>query len=200
MQGHNLQDINELIDKTNRLKCSLEPLILELDPDIPDPIHNLILVGKIINDKPLNKAGVKNTVLKAWNPSSGLKISEIEDRLLFTFKTSQDVQHVLDRRPWSIMGAHLALQPWPPDKTIHEVSLQYSPFWVRIYGLPPNKMTKKNAKIIGSRIENLLEIEEDSQGRIGGRGFMRLKVDVNIESNFPKGLILKREGDTESWV
>ncbi|KAK3030664.1 hypothetical protein RJ639_035868 [Escallonia herrerae] len=100
MQPHNHHEINDLIAQTNRLKCSLEPLSLESDPDVPNPSTPSILVGKIINDKLLNRTGVKNTILKAWNPPSGLKIREQDDRLLFTFNNSQDLQRILDRRPW----------------------------------------------------------------------------------------------------
>ncbi|KAK3042146.1 hypothetical protein RJ639_001266 [Escallonia herrerae] len=200
MQPPNTQDINDLIDQTTRLNCTLEPLSLESDPNLPNPAQPCMLVGKIISDMALNKTGVKNTILKAWNPPSGLKILEQDDRLLFTFNNSQDLQRVLDRRPWSIMGTHLILQPWPLDKTLQEVSLVYSPFWVRIYGLPPNKMTKKNATIIGNRIGSLLEIEESKNGRIGEKGFMRLKVNINIEAAFPRGFALKREKENDTWI
>ncbi|KAK3031962.1 hypothetical protein RJ639_037123 [Escallonia herrerae] len=200
MQPPNTQDINDLIDQTTRLNCTLEPLSLESDPNLPNPAQPCMIVGKIISDKALNKTGVKNTILKAWNPPSGLKILEQDDRILFTFNNSQDLQRVLDRRPWSIMGTHLILQPWPPDKTLQEVSLVYSPFWVRIYGLPPNKMTKKNAIIIGNRIGSLLEIEESKNGRIGEKGFMRLKVNINIEAAFPRGFALKREKENDTWI
>ncbi|KAK3033681.1 hypothetical protein RJ639_034560 [Escallonia herrerae] len=200
MQPHNHQEINDLIAQTDRLKCSLEPLSLESDPDVPNPSTPSILVGKIINDKPLNRTGVKNTILKAWNPPSGLKIREQDDHLLFTFNNSQDLQRILDRRPWSIMGTHLTLQPWPPDKSLQEVFLNKSPFWVIIYGLPPNKMTRKNAAIIGDIIGSLLEIEESMLGRIGEKGFMSLKIDIDIEKAFLKGFVLKREGDKDSWI
>ncbi|KAK3032223.1 hypothetical protein RJ639_036153 [Escallonia herrerae] len=61
-------------------------------------------------------------------------------------------------------------------------------------------MTQKNALNIGKRIGNLLEIKESKPGKIRERGFMRLKVELNIEDPSPKGFPMKREGSEDAWI
>ncbi|KAK3007991.1 hypothetical protein RJ639_013767 [Escallonia herrerae] len=98
------------------------------------------------------------------------------------------------------MGAHLALHEWPSDVAIHEIPLHLFPFWVRICGLPPNKMKMNNAQTIANRLGNLLEIESSKEGKIGVKGYMGLRVDINIEDALPKGFIMKMKGVEDIWV
>ncbi|KAK3013498.1 hypothetical protein RJ639_010317 [Escallonia herrerae] len=132
-----------------------EPIDLEEDPNHSENTNSLTLVGKIISDKPLNKTGVKNILLKAWNTHGGLKIQEQEGRLLFSFTCEKEYQKVLQSRPWTVMGSHLVIKEWPQDVALHEVKLSSSPFWIRVCGLPPNRMTKNNATTIGNKIGEL---------------------------------------------
>ncbi|KAK3014662.1 hypothetical protein RJ639_009557 [Escallonia herrerae] len=154
-------DILNLIAQTDRLNCSCEPIELEIDPNLTDAPSSLTLLGKIISDKPLNRNGIKNTLLKAWNPSGGLKIQEQDNRLLFSFNNEHEFQRVLDQRPW---------------------------------------MTKNNVITIGKRIGDLVQIEMSKNGRIGEKGFMRLRVEVDVELPLAKGFALKRYGNEDAWI
>ncbi|KAK3040000.1 hypothetical protein RJ639_027190 [Escallonia herrerae] len=193
-------DINSLIAKTDRLSCSLEPIDLEIDLNISDDPNSFIIVGKIISDRPLNKSGVKNTLLKAWKSPDGIKIQEQDNRLLFTIYNERDYHKILLNRPWTIMGSHLALREWPPDVTLAEVDLSKSPFWVRVYRLPPNRMTTNNAITIGRRIGELQQIEISKDGRLGEKGFLRLRVKIDIEKPLPKGFAMRKEGKEDAWI
>ncbi|KAK3012595.1 hypothetical protein RJ639_009248 [Escallonia herrerae] len=187
-------------EQTNRLNCFANPIELEEDPNVTESSISLTLVGKIICDKTLNKIGVRNILQKAWNPPSGLKIQEQEGRLLFTLYCEHEYQTVLQNCPWTVMGSHLALKEWPPDVALHEVKISSSPFWIRVCGLPPNRMTKNNAILIGNKIGELLKIDQLKDGKIGEKGYMRLRVEVNIEKPFPKGFAMKREGKEDAWI
>ncbi|KAK3013668.1 hypothetical protein RJ639_008539 [Escallonia herrerae] len=193
-------DINNLIQQTNRLTCSLEPLELEIDPRFPETLTSLTIVGRVISDKPLNKAVVRNILSKAWFSPSGIKIKEQDNRLLFTFQNENDYHKVLNNRPWTVMGSHLAIREWPPDVALQEVNLTTSPFWVRVYGLPPNRMTSNNAVTIGKQIGGLVQIERSRNGNIRESGFMRLRVEIELEKPLPKGFALKREGKEDTWI
>ncbi|KAK3012315.1 hypothetical protein RJ639_012615 [Escallonia herrerae] len=184
--------------ETQGKRFVLPDLNMPLDDEfVPETVY-----GKIISDKPLNRNGVKNTLLKAWNPSGagGLKIQEQDNRLLFSFNNEQEFQRVLDQRPWSVMGAHMVIREWPLDFALQEVRLNKSPFWVRICGLPPNRMTKNNAITIAKRIGDLVQIEMSKNDRIGEKGFMRLRVEVDVELPLAKGFALKRDGNEDAWI
>ncbi|KAK3038525.1 hypothetical protein RJ639_029325 [Escallonia herrerae] len=155
---------------------------------------------RIISDRPLNKSGVKNTFLKAWKSPDGIKIQQHDNRLLFTIYNERDYHKILDNRPWTVMGSHLALREWPPDVSLVEVDLSKSPFWVRVYGLPPNRMTTNNAITIGRRIGDLQQIDSSKDGRLGEKGFLRLRVEIDIENPLPRGFATKREGREDAWI
>ncbi|KAK3039602.1 hypothetical protein RJ639_029301 [Escallonia herrerae] len=193
-------DIHNLIEQTNRLHCFAEPIDLEEDPNHSENTNSLTLVGKIISNKPLNKTGVKNILLKAWNTHGGLKIQEQEGRLLFSFTCEKEYQKVLQSCPWTVMGSHLVIKEWPQDVALHEVKLSSSPFWIRVCGLPPNRMTKNNATTIGNKIGELRQIDCSKEGKIGTTGCMRLQVEMDIEKPFPKGFAMKREGKEDAWI
>ncbi|KAK3015982.1 hypothetical protein RJ639_006678 [Escallonia herrerae] len=185
-------DINTLIQQTNRLTCSSEPIELETDRTLPDILTPLTIVGKIICDIPFNKSTVRKILFKAWSSPSGLKIKEQDNHLLFIFQNEADYHKVLNNRPWTVMGSHLAIREWLPDVALQEVNLSTSPFWVRVYGLPPNRMTSNNAITIEKIIGVLLQVEHSRNCRIGEAAFMRLRVEIALEQPVPKGFALKR--------
>ncbi|KAK2997298.1 hypothetical protein RJ639_026296 [Escallonia herrerae] len=69
-----------------------------------------------------------------------------------------------------------------------------------VCGLPPNKMTKNNAITIAKRIGTLLEIETSKEGKIGKKGYMRIKIEINIEAALPKGFAMKRSSMEDAWI
>ena len=81
-------EVDQLIQMTKRLMGNGgQGIELEEDKDIVVPLNNLTLVGKIQADKIVNKGAVRNIIQHAWNPRSGVTISDMEDNIfLFKFK------------------------------------------------------------------------------------------------------------------
>ncbi|KAK3037871.1 hypothetical protein RJ639_031231 [Escallonia herrerae] len=102
--------------------------------------------------------------------------------------------------PWSIMNSYLVVRDWPSDYAIDDVPFDYSPFWVRIFSLPPNQMTKNNAEKIGSQIEKVLDIDFTSDGQISRNKFLRIQVEINITQPLHSGFHRSREATSHSWI
>ncbi|BFG20599.1 hypothetical protein CerSpe_068730 [Prunus speciosa] len=58
----------------------------------------------------------------------------------------------------------------------------------KMHGLPRNLCTAKNARALGSRIGSVLEVEDNFE--TGFRGFLRIKVDMDVSKPIPSGFTM----------
>ncbi|KAK2997646.1 LOW QUALITY PROTEIN: hypothetical protein RJ639_025609 [Escallonia herrerae] len=49
-------------------------------------------------------------------------------------------------------------------------------------------------------MDDLLQIVSTKTGTIEERGFMRLRINMDIEKAFPKVFVMKREGAEDAWI
>ncbi|KAK3024666.1 hypothetical protein RJ639_044282 [Escallonia herrerae] len=155
-----------IINQTKSLQCG-EFIELEEDEFNASEEGALTLVIKAITNKTIYLKPLQNILLKVWNPSKGMKIQHIQGNTFsVSFNHEWDRKRIMDSRPWSIMSSHLVIRDWPTNCAIDDLSFDYSPFWIRILGLPPMHMTKKNAKKIGSSFGKVLEIDITADGKI----------------------------------
>ncbi|KAK3040477.1 hypothetical protein RJ639_028762 [Escallonia herrerae] len=61
-------------------------------------------------------------------------------------------------------------------------------------------MMTNNAIIIGRRIDDLQQIDSLKEGKLGEKGFLRLRVEIDIENPLPKGFSMEREGREDAWI
>ncbi|KAK2990333.1 hypothetical protein RJ640_003605 [Escallonia rubra] len=189
-----------IINQTKSLQCD-DFIDLEEDELNASVEAALTLVIKAISTKTIFLKPLQNILLKAWNPSKGMKIRHIQGNIFsVSFNHEWDRKRIMDSRPWSIMNSHLVVREWPPNCAIEDVQFDYSPFWVRILGLPPNQMTKNNAVKIGSRIGKVLDIDFTSDGQISWNNYLRLQVEINITQPLHSGFHRSSTATSNSWI
>lgn len=82
---------------------------------------DLVLVGKMISNKPFNKAGLRGPIYRAWHFVKDLVMEEVEgDRFFFTFPSVEVKRHILEQSPWNIKGFPLVLKPLAQGGTMLE--------------------------------------------------------------------------------
>lgn len=87
---------------------------------------------------------------------------------------------MMRRGPWFILNHMISLQEWKQEVAVVEVDFKWVPFWVQLHGLPLGLMTEKNATKIAGQIGEPLEVEDS---RVEGcilRGFVRVRVMLNV--------------------
>jgi len=113
---------------TQRLwENSGDGLELEEDEEIVRALNNLTLVGKIVDDRVINKNTVRNRILCSWNPKFGITILHLDDNIfLFKFKSAVDIRRIWTGGPWMIMGNHLALKRWHANANVNDIDFSHS--------------------------------------------------------------------------
>lgn len=92
--------------------------------------------------KNLNKLLLNKLFLKHGGELEGLQITDLAPNIfLFTFATKEEVEVVLDKSLWYVMGYFLSLQNLSLELSHREINYDDVSFWVQIHGLSLETMT-----------------------------------------------------------
>lgn len=159
------------------------------------------LVGKLISDKAQNRKVTKSMIIKSWGSPKGLHIIDLqENTYLFNFSEPATPRRIMEDAPWNILGSLLCLHRWTPDLTLHEVDFSYSPFWIQIHGVPLQWFSTDNARRIASKVGEVEMVEDPFVGNKIVRGFMRARVQVEINKPLITGFWLPRKDLPKTWI
>ncbi|QHO06028.1 uncharacterized protein DS421_14g451100 [Arachis hypogaea] len=115
-----------------------------------------------------------------WDNPEGVAVDEVGiNRMLFSFKDKRRGLQVLRGGPWCIKGFLLNLKLWSNSKTIHEVKHDHMEFWVQAHGVSLEHLNRDVAKLIGSAMRSLIEVEDPKVDNVIVRFFLRMRVTVN---------------------
>ncbi|KAF7139019.1 hypothetical protein RHSIM_Rhsim07G0114000 [Rhododendron simsii] len=182
---------------------NIEVLDLEEGSGETGEITNLCLLGKVLSPKPLNITAISNICNTTWKTRTPFSIVPWSNNVfLFRFQDAEDKASIIRDSPWSVNNSLLVLQNLINGVAIPDQIFTHSPFWVQIHGLPIEKMTQRNAEIIGKRFSKLLAIESSVDGLLLGRSFLRVKVEIEISKPLPKGFWLRKntEAGKDLWI
>ena len=122
---------------------------------------SLSFFGRLLSDCHQNIRALKNTLKAAWKMGSDLRIVEVGNNLLqFKFSSRCQLEWVEKSGPWNFDNNLLLLCQWKKGLTSKNISFSSSPFWVQIWGLPFENMTKVIGKDIGGKIGRVLEVDK----------------------------------------
>ena len=153
-----------------------EEQILDFDTINPnsEKTVSLLLIGKLLTERSFNVEAFKRTITTVWAPIHGLVIRALRPNLFaFQFFHWRDMMKVLDGPPWNFDNMLVLLKEADGDEPPDQVTLNQSPFWVRLKNLPFNMRSDTVVKTLIGNMGDILEIEEDVLGF--GR-FRRVKV------------------------
>ena len=153
-----------------------EEQILDFDTINPnyEKTVSLLLIGKLLTERSFNVEAFKRTITTVWEPIHGLVIRALRPNLFaFQFFHWRDMMKVLNGCPWNFDNMLVLLKEADGDEPPDQVTLNQSPFWVRLKNLPFNMRSDNVVKALIGNMGDIIEIEEDVLGF--GR-FRRVKV------------------------
>lgn len=183
--------------------ANIEVLDLEEESGETGEITNLCLLGKVLNPKPLNVLAISNICNTAWKTRAPFSVVPWSNNVfLFRFQDAEDKASIIRDSPWLVNNSLLVLQNLINGVAVPNQIFTHSPFWVQIHGLPIEKMTQRNAEIIGKCFAKLLAMESSTDGILLGRSFLRVKVEIEISKPLPKGFWLRKstEAGQDLWI
>lgn len=140
-------------------------------------------------------------IKKGWGDPERLNIVDISlNTFLFNFTNHETPSRILKESPWNILGQALVLQEWDPQAPIQEIEFKHIPFWIQIHGLPLELFSKQNDVRAGSKIGEVMEVEEPFNGTSINRGFLRARVLVNINNPLVVSFWIQRAALPSVWV
>ncbi|RYR37124.1 hypothetical protein Ahy_A09g042058 [Arachis hypogaea] len=182
---------------------SIERDVVRLNPEYDESFieGNLNMVGKILSDKEVSFNTCKAALLKIWENSEGVAISEVgRNKVLVSFTDASKGVQIRKGGLWSIRENLLNLQTWNDRQLVYDVDHKIMKLWVQIHGLPLHYITTKSTEIIGKRLGVVMETENPRWNNIFQRTFFRVKVTLNVTKPLPTGFWLARENSLDLWV
>ncbi|KAH7863111.1 hypothetical protein Vadar_013459 [Vaccinium darrowii] len=161
------------------------------------------LVGKVIQGRNIRAPILADILKSAWRTRAPFHVDEWNNNVfLFRFENMEDRSNIIQEGPWSVMNNLLVLIPLMDGMVVSELNFNLCPFWVQIHGLPVEKLNRANAEIVGNRLGKLMALEAATDGLCLTRGFLRVRVEINIEQPLIKGFWLrgKTESNRDRWI
>lgn len=92
---------------------------------------SLLLIGKLISDRPFNVEAFKWTMMGVWAPDNGMVIKVLGPNLfVFQFFHWKDKEKVYNGRPWCWENKLIVLKEVDEHEQPDQVILTSSPFWI----------------------------------------------------------------------
>lgn len=157
------------------------------------------ILGKIITDKPIHVSSIQNGLENIWGSPFGLKIQEIEGKILqFFMDKSIDQDRILQGNPWIFRNSWLIVKPWDRETDPKIIDFDHAPIWIQLWGLPHHCKTKAMGAHLGSLMGDVeaSEIYEYPGKKI----IVKIKVAINVHQPIPTGIHVGNLTDGTCWV
>ncbi|XP_012847426.1 PREDICTED: uncharacterized protein LOC105967373 [Erythranthe guttata] len=154
---------------------------------------DLILIGRILTRKEINREALERTMSKVWSPVHGIQVDKIGDgRFIFIFKHEMDRRRAMEEGPWCFDKNLIVLQKIEAEENPKRVSLDWCDFYVHVLGLPFSKRNRAMANHIGDMIGISKVGTCNDDVRVFG-DVLRLRAAVNVNKPLRRIARLRNE-------
>ncbi|GMY39379.1 putative ribonuclease h protein [Fagus crenata] len=127
-------------------------------------------------------------------------ITEVGNGLLqFKFSNNFQMQWVLDHGPWNFDNHLLLLRQWEVGMSNTNTSFSHATFWIQVWGIPFEMMTKEVGTEIGSRLGLFDSVDKRSWSSESSSN-LRIRVAVPIVKPLRRGGYLLSPEGQRFWV
>ena len=151
---------------------------------------------RLLSDREQNQRALKSTLRLAWKTRSDLRIVDVgNDTYQFKFSSEYQMRWVETNGPWNFENNLLLLKRWEKGMTANNISFTHSPFWLQIWGLPFNMMSKRIGRDIGNSI-GIFMATDSKLGSSNQAKFMRIRVNIPLDKPLRRcGVVTSPEGE-----
>lgn len=143
---------------------------------------------------------LKSTLRSALKMGSNLRIVDVGKNILqFKFNFRYQMEWVERNGPWNFVNNLLVLCRWTKGLSVNNILFTQSPFWIQIWGLPFESMSKEVGRDLGSKIGKYIESNKRSWLSEQAK-FMRICVDLPINKPLRRGGYIINSDGEKYWV
>jgi hypothetical protein len=157
------------------------------------------ILGKLITSKPVHVNSIQMGLDSIWGSPPGLKIQEIEGKILqFFVDDNMDQERILQGNPWIFRNSWLIVHPWDRKTDPTSIDFGHAPVWIQLWGLPPHCKTKKMGESIG---ELLGKVEASEFYEYPGKKMIiKIKVAIDVKEPIAAGILIGNANDGTHWI
>lgn len=105
---------------------------------------------------------------------------------------------IINDGPWFVMGFCFNVQHWPSNMAIEELPFHKVAYWIQAHRIPLNLFIVGSALEISEKLGEVYEVEDPWEK--GSRGFLRMRVMIDVNNPLPQGFWLPRAEGQDTWV
>ena len=121
----------------------------------------LSLFGKLLLDRQQNQRALKSTLRAVWKIGSELRIVDVgKDIFQFKFTSEYQMEWVERNGPWNFDNNLLLLCRWKKGLSESNISFIHFPFWVQVWGLPFENLSKEVGTDLGNSLGRYIETDK----------------------------------------
>ena len=122
-----------------------------------DNIETFSIAAKFLNKQAINMEVIAKTFTLLWRARDGFKMQSFgEHKILFTFEKKEDVERILDNKPWSFDKHLVVMNRYENVSSLQDIKFEKTKIWVQIHGISIKYMTIEATKKIGSVLGEVL--------------------------------------------
>lgn len=156
----------------------------------------LLLMGKLMADKPYNKYALKCTMANLWKPKARVTIVDIgHDRLSFAFPSLDERTTIYTvGGPWLFDGFLWAFAEADGTTNPYLILLASQALWVQVKRVPFAFMTRKMGRLIESNFDIYIVTDQSrKKDRFGS--YLRIQVSIDIAKLLRRSLLPTLDGE-----
>ncbi|KAF4382082.1 hypothetical protein F8388_001227 [Cannabis sativa] len=157
--------MDELLSQTNKLTV-LDEDGWEINEEGDAEVGKLCAIGRLCSNRTMNRSLIKTILGRVWglpDKDWGVEIkyhSRNSIFLVFSFKSSQDLNRILLKNPWFLSNGTLILDRMNGLPSNWENCLSRIQLSGRILSLPPKSITQKNLERLAGMAGELIEVQK----------------------------------------
>ena len=144
--------MDEITERYAGLKLSLKE---EAEVKINAPLieDGPVLIGKFCTKRRVNLESVARVLKSVWKAEHSFEVNDLdENKVMFLFQTTEDMERVLLLSPWSFDKYLLILRKLVRGEAVKDIKFNKSPFWIQIHGLPTMCQMKEMGESISATL------------------------------------------------
>ncbi|KAF4394884.1 hypothetical protein G4B88_002761 [Cannabis sativa] len=191
--------MEDLLARTTNLTV-LEDEGWEVNGDGDSEVASLCAMGRWCSTRPISRSLLKTILGRVWGISERNWSVEIKHTtksasfLVFSFKSSQDLNRILIKNPWFLNNGILILEKFEGIPNDWEKVLTEFPLSGRILNLPIRSITQGNMDRLAGFAGQIIHVQKADAPKIAAKGYFTFKVRHDIAKPIFPGFLFPCEG------